>query len=581
MLIVRRFLEGEQGMRKLVIGLTVLFAVAGAACRQESQSSDPASKQRGAGEAGAPSLKQPAAASVPSGEESARVALVIGNSKYLVNPLENPGHDADAIASALEGLDFKVTKKKDLDKAAMDDALEEFYRALPKTGMALFFFSGHGLQVKGENYLVPVKAKIREEFEVQRQCLPVGNLLGALEGQHRINVIALDCCRENPFERSWTRSATGQGLAAIGNVPEGTLIAFSTSPGMTASDGSGINSPYTEQLARVLRSRPEQGLELVEVFRDASRAVKAATGQTPWLNMEASLPTFHLWRPQSRPGEKVLANSIGMKLVLIPAGQFLMGGSEPIGAALGHFGLGEEHKSRFLSEYPQHRVRITRPFYLGACPVTRGQFRKFVEATGYRTDAEKDGKGGWRRQGENYQQKPEYTWRNVGFPQTDEHPVADVSWNDAKSFCLWLSSKEGKTYRLPSEAQWEYACRAGNTTRYAFGDDESALGQYAWYEGNSGDTTHPVGEKRPNAFGLYDMHGNVCQWCADWYDANYYEKPATDDPEGPPAGTDRTYRGGARLDDASSCRAACRGRCPPENRSDSLGFRVCLVPADN
>jgi formylglycine-generating enzyme required for sulfatase activity len=167
----------------------------------------------------------------------------------------------------------------------------------------------------------------------------------------------------------------------------------------------------------------------------------------------------------------------------------------------------------------------------------------------------------------------------VGFEQTDEHPVVNVSWNDAKAFCDWLGGKEGKTYRLPSEAQWEYACRAGNTTRYCFGDEESGLGEYAWYDKNSGSRTHPVGQKRPNAFGLYDVHGNVCQWCADWYDDNYYEKSPTDDPAGPSTGTDRVYRGGSRLDDARICRSAYRGKSAPGNRSDFLGFRV-LVPAD-
>ena len=121
----------------------------------------------------------------------------------------------------------------------------------------------------------------------------------------------------------------------------------------------------------------------------------------------------------------------------------------------------------------------------------------------------------------------------MGFEQTDEHPVVNVSWNDALAFCRWLSKKEGKICRLPTEAEWEYACRAGSTTRYCFGDDASDLGEYAWYGANSDRKTHPVGTKKPNAWGLYDMHGNAWEWCADGYDAEYYEKSPTDDPTGP------------------------------------------------
>ena len=220
-------------------------------------------------------------------------------------------------------------------------------------------------------------------------------------------------------------------------MPEGTLIAFSTSAGMTAVDGSGNNSPYTEQLVRVLRSRPEQGLELVDVFREASRAVKQATGQTPWLNMEASLPTFHLWKADRSAPPKQIVNSIGMKLVLIPAGEFMMGSPES-----------EESRG---SDETQHRVRITKPFYLGAYEVTQHEYEQVM--------------------GNN----PSYCSANGKFKErvvgmdTSRHPVENVSWEDAVAFCQRLSQKEGKQYRLPTEAQWEYACRAGTSTPFNFG----------------------------------------------------------------------------------------------------------------
>ena len=134
---------------------------------------------------------------------------------------------------------------------------------------------------------------------------------------------------------------------------------------------------------------------------------------------------------------------------------------------------------------------------------------------------------------------------------------------------------------MPTEAQWEYACRAGSTTRYCFGDDESGLGEYAWYSANSGGKTHPVGEKKPNAWGLYDMHGNVWEWCQDWYDGGYYANSPTDDPTGPATGSIRVYRGGSWNDPAGRCQSATRIRPPPEFRFiHLLGFRVARVAAE-
>src|SRR5262249_22191884 len=161
----------------------------------------------------------------------------------------------------------------------------------------------------------------------------------------------------------------------------------------------------------------------------------------------------------------------------------------------------------------------------GIHPVTRGQFRPFVEATGYQTEAETDWKGawGWDEAHENWVQDPKFTWRRPGFDQKDDHPVVNVSWNDASAFCDWIAEKEGVHYRLPTEAEWEYACRAGSKTRYSFGDDDKSLGKYAWYSANSGGKTHQVGAKRANDFRLYDMHGNVWEWCRDWYAGDYYQ----------------------------------------------------------
>jgi formylglycine-generating enzyme required for sulfatase activity len=301
---------------------------------------------------------------------------------------------------------------------------------------------------------------------------------------------------------------------------------------------------------------------------------------------------------------KRITNSIGMKLVFIPAGEFKMGSGESAEATAAFFNktYGEDflNAAFFKDEHPQHRVRITKPFYLGSYHVTRGQFRQFVAATAYKTDAEKGekpGAWGWDPDKKAFGFNAKYSWRNAGFEQTDEYPVVNVSWNDAVVFCKWLSKKEGKTYRLPTEAEWEYACRAGTTTRYYSGDDPETLAKV----GNVADAaakakfpdwkytikasdgyvfTSPVGSFEPNAFGLYDMHGNVWEWCEDWFDDGYYAKSPTDDPTGPSGGSYRVLRGGCWLHPAWSCRSAARSDIEPGFRYYYLGLRVSLVPAD-
>jgi formylglycine-generating enzyme required for sulfatase activity len=297
--------------------------------------------------------------------------------------------------------------------------------------------------------------------------------------------------------------------------------------------------------------------------------------------------------PLPRMGQAT--NSVGMELVRIPAGDFLMGGQEPAEQLARAFAAYGRRPDYFQDEYPRHRVRITRPFFLGKTEVTVGQFREFVRETGYRTEAERDGTGGWGYNptaGKCEGRKPQYSWRDPGFPQAEEHPVVDVTWNDAVAFCRWLGRREGKTYRLPTEAEWEYSCRAGTTTRYANGDDPAALAEVARVtddrgrtqfphvqemvipEGETGRFTTPVGRLRPNRFGLCDMHGNVWEWCSDWYGEDYYARAPVDDPSGPEAGVVRVRRGGGWNSFPLWARASFRNYNTPESRCVNLGFRV-------
>jgi formylglycine-generating enzyme len=237
------------------------------------------------------------------------------------------------------------------------------------------------------------------------------------------------------------------------------------------------------------------------------------------------------WAQDKTPSKEPVTNSIGMKLALIPAGKFMMGSPE-------------SEKGRSPSE-KQREVHIKRPFYLGIHEVRVRDFREFLEADGYKTEAEKAG--------------DENTWKKGGITQTGDHPVIRVSWNDAQAFCAWLSKKEGEKYRLPTDAEWEYACRAGTKTRFHNGDDDDAglkeVANVGYY------TTTPVGQFKANAFGLFDMHGNVYEWCEDLYEKG---------------GKDRVIRGGSWdwCDYRSNCRSAARVPREPSKRHDYVGFRI-------
>jgi formylglycine-generating enzyme required for sulfatase activity/serine/threonine protein kinase len=248
-------------------------------------------------------------------------------------------------------------------------------------------------------------------------------------------------------------------------------------------------------------------------------------------------------------------NSIGMTFRLIPPGEFMMGSTPDeqarfleVAKAAGHRGA----MDRIPTESPRHPVGISRPFFLGKCEVTQGEWQAV-------------------------------TGKNPSRFQDPTNPVEMVSWEDIREFLAKLneaSAVDGMRYVLPTEAQWEYACRAGTGTAYCFGDDTAALGQYAWYNENSQGRPHPVGEKSPNAWGLHDMHGNMWEWCADRFGGGFYSQSPRDDPVGPQMGSDRVLRGGCWSYGVGESRSADRGGGRPGARFGYLGFRVALVPTD-
>ena len=247
---------------------------------------------------------------------------------------------------------------------------------------------------------------------------------------------------------------------------------------------------------------------------------------------------------------KELTNSIGMKLVLIPKGSFIMGSPT-------------SEKGRRGADETQHEVTLTNDYYLGVFEVTQAQYLKVM--------------------GEN----PSYFQGLSLAGDSNNHPVDSVTWDDAVAFCKKLSDlpeekEAGRLYRLPTEAEWEYACRAGSNTTYYFHDDSRVLPINGWYIENSSKNlfegpphTHPVGQLNPNAWGLYDMHGNVSEWCSDWN--GDYPKGAVSNPTGPSTGLYHVVRGGAFTSNSEACRCAYRGG---DVRPDFFGFRIALSPSN-
>lgn len=299
-----------------------------------------------------------------------------------------------------------------------------------------------------------------------------------------------------------------------------------------------------------------------------------------------------------------IQNALGMKLVRIPAGEFFMGSEETPESLARDFPQLEPRRFAELSdEAPVHRVRITHAFYMGQHEVTVGQFRRFVEVSGYVPESLADGTGGYGYnteydpaksvRGDAFEGRdPKYSWRNPGFRQDDDHPVVNITWNDAMALASWLGKNEGGRYRLPTEAEWEYACRAGTRSRYAGGDDPASLAgianvfdadaarnwpkwqAYALPSRDGFEFTAPVGSFAPNAFNLYDMHGNVWEWVSDWHDEAYYARSPAEDPQGPADGSVHVRRGGSWHTWPFYARCAYRNWNTASTRYTLVGMRL-------
>jgi formylglycine-generating enzyme required for sulfatase activity len=566
-----------------------------------------------------------------------RYAVLVGINRYehdKLKPLQFAEADVKELKDVLTKADYEVTL---LTGSAREDGLRptkenierhvhDVLRKCRRGDTALLAFAGHGLQFeakddkeKSDCYFCPLDARpFRDEADT---LVSLGKVYTELEKSFAgMKVLLVDACRDDPDAGRGTR---GINADSAPRPPQGVAALFSCRAGERAYEHEklshgvffyhvlkGLNGEAKDRRGRItfagLASYVSQ--EVAGGDEGVPKLVGGDAKQSPNLKADYSTePVLLTMRDSgSRPGDggevkedgKVavldLGGGVKMEFLRIPRGEFLMGSPK-------------DEKDRFDDE-TQHEVEITRQFYLGKYEVTRGQFRRFVADAEYQTEAEKDGLGGWgydeeagtfkgplfdlktgeRSGGET----TDYSWRKTGFAQTDEHPVVNVTWNDAVAFCRWLARKSGKAVRLPSEAEWEYACRAGTTTRFYSGGDAETLAEVGnvadgtakrkfpkWtaIEAEDGYVfTAPAGRFRPNKFGLFDMHGNVWEWCQDWYGEDYYANSPKRDPQGPNNGTARVLRGGSCFNLERPCRAAIRVRRAPASRGYDSGLRVAF-----
>jgi formylglycine-generating enzyme required for sulfatase activity len=558
---------------------------------------------------------------------------VIGNWAYRFKPLNNPQNDARDMAQFLSQLGFEVIHKENLSFEKMQDEVIQFKLKLKDKGqVGLFYFAGHGLEVEGKNYLLPTDLRVPETELVKEKPIRAQWVVNVMEHSgSQVNIVILDACRKFP-RPDFRDPSEEHGLAAM-SAAKGTIIGFATGSNKTASDGKkGTNGLYTGHLLKFMR---QPGLTIEEVFKKTRQQVawetrNKAEQQVPWVSnsligdfclvscakpkseqekilqarleqeqrkleqerqkleqerreKEALQAQLDALKNQPKPDEfapskvfrdRLADGSLGPEMVWIPAGSFRMGDIQ-----------GGGHSD----EKPVHRVSVGR-FAMGRYEVTVGEFRRFVKATGYKTDAEKE--GSCRSWSKGWEWVEGANWRSPGFSQTETHPVTCVSWNDGVAYAKWLSQQTEQQYRLPTEAEWEYAARAGTETARYWGNEPDKACGYAnvadqtFKQKYSGWTIHnctdgyvetaPVGQFKPNKFGLYDMLGNLWEWTCSEYESKYGGKEQRC-VKNVNKNNRLSLRGGSWNVDEARLRSANRYGRTPTDRFDVVGLRVAML----
>jgi formylglycine-generating enzyme required for sulfatase activity len=546
----------------------------------------------------------------PPVDAAGRMALVIGNSSYAERPLKNPPNDARAMTALLRKLGFTVTEKTDLTLAGFRQQVNAFLDQSKGADLRLFYYSGHGASYDGDNYLLPIGHGVTRKHELPDQAYSLKTLLRGLKDQGGINLVLLDSCRDAPFGDAKSIWDDSKGMRPI-QPQEGVLIGYAAQNGRTASDNSGGgNSLYTKYLLQELG----QSLELREALMRVRQGVyDESRGEQRPTTEDEVLGKVHLAEASPAPrdpppvttGTLVIRNSQppgaaisvdGNRLGVAPQTATLKAGQHTIEAKqTGYVDYRDTVQVR-AGEQTTLNVVLTaiprEPAPVVATPAPVERPRKAFEPEMVRI------KGGCFQMGspksepdrnDNERQhevcvkgfemgRYEVTqrqWQAVmgsnpsEFSGCADCPVEQVSWNDIQHYLRTLNQQTDKKYRLPTEAEWEYACRGGAAGEQHCGGSSLDLDQVAWYNGG---TIHPVGQKAANGFSLYDMSGNVWEWTCSAYDKDYggAEKECNKENTGNPL----SVRGGSWRDDSTGVRSAYRAYPDPADRVNDLGFRL-------
>ena len=493
--------------------------------------------------------------------QEAKNALLIANGEYGRNmgALSQPIPEAWSLKSALESIGFNVTLVQNADRDQMRRALKAFKdKTRSAGGIAFFHYGGHAMQIKGANYLIPLRAALEDEQDVAYNCVNVNDLMDSMAGDS--NVVVLDSCRNNPFAQSAHRGADTRGLAAVGIKPKNSIIVYAASEGNTAQDG--VFTPILTK--RII----EKNKNFYEVLQEVRVDVHTETGgkQKPGSYDELLSPVYLAGFDASAPVQQAVytppvrqenRNNTGERTYRVNGVSFTM---KPIAAVQGAV-LGDNSQGN----NKEHSVSLS-AYYIGQTEVTQELWKAVMGSN------------------------------PSSFTDSVKNPVEKVSWYDCIKFCNELTAEvmgedhcvykvrgesvtadfSQKGFRLPTEAEWEYAAMGGKKYEWAGTDSEDRLKKYAWYKVNSGDKTHEVGQKEANGYGIYDMSGNVWEWCWDWYEP--ITRSGEQDTSGAASGAFRVFRGGGREDDADGAARAVRVYNYPAIRYSSLGLRVACRP---
>jgi formylglycine-generating enzyme required for sulfatase activity len=512
-----------------------------------------------------------------------RIALLVGNASYpdAGTPLRQLRNSLHALADVLRRNAFQVDTKENLGKQELLRAMEEFKGRIVPGSTALFFFSGYGLQKDRETFIIPINAQIWGEGDIERDGVSMESVLSGLTGA-RAKLVILDASRPNPYEPRFRRSSAG--LAPI-TAPVGSLVLSATAPGKIvdeSSDGSifinelvkemqssaltmeEIVSRTRRNIARITKGQQVLWMSssLVDdiLFRDGSpRPAKTASDEAQWpvpRKEERPASPQPTLRKQPQPGlneRKTEAWALSIddtggktakpgdvlrdcadcpELVVIPRGRFEMGSNE------------------FSFEKPVHWVRIARPFAIGRWEISVDQWEKCVAAGKCMQRAASGDRG------------------------SRATAVTNISWSDAKAYVAWLSQETGRKYRLPTEAEWEYAARAGSRTPYWWGRSLDARFARCRECGRGGEKAAPPGNYFANPFGLFDTAGNAAEWVEDCWNDNYRKAPQDGSAWTSGECRQRVLRGGAFDSPARYLRSASRFRYDVDVRYFANGFRV-------